>query len=128
MSACSDRHFNTLLNLLNDNGTPSFHDYSKSTAAPPHTVLDLGCGDGTWAIQAANYWKNAQVTGIDIVDLVDRNQPLPPNLIWKKGNLFVAPLIFLQIFFSDFFLWFTIVWNMIFRFHQNRSIWCDYPI
>ena len=86
----SDRHFNALLNLLNDNGTPTFYDYNKSVAGcPPQTVLDLGCGEGVWAIQAANHWKNTQITGLDIVNLVDRHQVLPPNVSFKKGNLYV---------------------------------------
>ena len=86
----SDRYFYTLLNLLNDNGSPSFFDYNKAQNTPlPRAVLDLGCGDATWAIQAANFWRNAEVTGFDIVDLLDRSQTLPPNLFLKKGNLFV---------------------------------------
>ncbi|KAJ7067032.1 hypothetical protein C8F01DRAFT_1120047 [Mycena amicta] len=33
---------------------------------PPQVILDLGCGGGHWAIQAAKQWPDAQVVGFDL--------------------------------------------------------------
>ncbi|OCH90906.1 hypothetical protein OBBRIDRAFT_834627 [Obba rivulosa] len=40
---------------------------------PPQRVLDLGCGSGSWLLEAARMWKNTHFTGLDIV-------PLHPDL------------------------------------------------
>ena len=38
---------------------------------PPATVLDLGCGQGHWILDAAVAWKGygTRVTGVDMVDV-----------------------------------------------------------
>ncbi|KAJ7707607.1 hypothetical protein B0H17DRAFT_1033226 [Mycena rosella] len=36
---------------------------------PPRVVLDLGCGGGYWAIEAAKQWPNAQIVGFDLKEL-----------------------------------------------------------
>jgi ubiquinone/menaquinone biosynthesis C-methylase UbiE len=75
-----------LLKRLNENGTPTFHDYG---AEPPMHVLDLGCGQGTWVIEAATAWQYAgtTVTGFDLVDLVGKSAKVPENVSWRRGNL-----------------------------------------
>ncbi|EEB95080.1 hypothetical protein MPER_06008 [Moniliophthora perniciosa FA553] len=59
----NDRHFNILLRRINPNGSPSFYDYAGNKERPPTSVLDLACGQGHWALQAATQWPNAQVVG-----------------------------------------------------------------
>ncbi|KAF4577322.1 hypothetical protein EYR40_009319 [Pleurotus pulmonarius] len=40
---------------------------------PPTRVLDLGCGTGSWILDAARKWRNCHFVGLDVV-------PLHPNL------------------------------------------------
>lgn len=71
-----------LLKRLNDTGGPSFHDYGYLA---PQTVLDLGCGQGIWAVEAAMAWPLAKVVGFDLVE-VEKDSEAPDNLTWKRGN------------------------------------------
>ncbi|KAJ7455356.1 hypothetical protein B0H11DRAFT_2067763 [Mycena galericulata] len=36
---------------------------------PPKVILDLGCGGGYWAMEAAKQWPNAQIIGFDLKDI-----------------------------------------------------------
>ncbi|KAJ7158655.1 hypothetical protein C8R46DRAFT_396374 [Mycena filopes] len=78
---------------------------------PPKVVLDLGCGGGYWAMEAAKLWPDAQVIGFDLKDiqpellqldasfmrcledLGEASRPLPlanelaSRLRWQHGNL-----------------------------------------
>ncbi|KAJ7274314.1 S-adenosyl-L-methionine-dependent methyltransferase [Mycena haematopus] len=36
---------------------------------PPQFILDLGCGSGYWAMEAAKQWPNAQIVGFDLKDI-----------------------------------------------------------
>ncbi|KAJ7773356.1 hypothetical protein B0H16DRAFT_1512087 [Mycena metata] len=78
---------------------------------PPKLVLDLGCGGGYWAMEAAKQWPNTQVIGFDLKNiqpellqldasfmrtLEDAGEPLRPLPIanelaarvrWVHGNL-----------------------------------------
>jgi 2-polyprenyl-3-methyl-5-hydroxy-6-metoxy-1,4-benzoquinol methylase len=40
----------------------AFHQLKK----PPHSILDVGCGGGHFAIQLARHYPNAEVVGLDI--------------------------------------------------------------
>ncbi|KAF8590187.1 S-adenosyl-L-methionine-dependent methyltransferase [Ramaria rubella] len=51
----------------------------------PKRILEMGCGTGAWAIQAAQAFPNAEVVAVDIAPLPDR--PLPPNLKFHTLNL-----------------------------------------
>ncbi|KAJ3483968.1 hypothetical protein NLJ89_g12019 [Agrocybe chaxingu] len=64
----NDRHTGELLTRLNPMGSPTFHNYGNS---PPTSVLDLGCGQGHWVIDAAIAWRGygTKVTGYDMVDI-----------------------------------------------------------
>ncbi len=66
----SDLHTYELLRRLCPNGSPTFHQYRDD---PPLQILDLGCGEGFWAAEAAMKWgqAGAQVTAFDILDLGD---------------------------------------------------------
>ncbi|KAI4518717.1 hypothetical protein K525DRAFT_250178 [Schizophyllum commune Loenen D] len=62
---------------------------------PPSTVLDLGCGGGLWALEAAKQWPNSTVIGFDIKDIQPRlNKYIDPRqenfwqrVTWVHGNL-----------------------------------------
>ncbi|KAI8978791.1 hypothetical protein BD414DRAFT_538707 [Trametes punicea] len=51
----------------------------------PARVLDLGCGTGTWILDAAREWKNSHFVGLDIV-------PLHPDLV-QVGSFDLASRI-----------------------------------
>ncbi|KIJ43559.1 hypothetical protein M422DRAFT_253139 [Sphaerobolus stellatus SS14] len=51
----------------------------------PKRILEVGCGSGTWAIQAANTYPDAEVLAIDISSLPPR--PLPKNMSFRKMNV-----------------------------------------
>ncbi|KAG1905449.1 uncharacterized protein F5891DRAFT_1009359 [Suillus fuscotomentosus] len=65
----------------------TLHDFD----GPPSTILDLGCGRGLWAIEAAKQWQGSIVVGFDI----ERMQPgfnvleksVSRRLRWVQGNL-----------------------------------------
>ncbi|KAF9021605.1 hypothetical protein BDZ89DRAFT_231412 [Hymenopellis radicata] len=63
-----DRLTTSLLRRLNSCDSPSFHHYGTN---PPVSVLDLGCGQGDWVLDAAATWKGygTRVTGFDMVDI-----------------------------------------------------------
>lgn len=46
-------------------------------AEEPHRILDLGCGSGIWAIDMADKFPSAQVTGVDLAAV--QPQWVPPN-------------------------------------------------
>ncbi|KAF7312408.1 Methyltransf-25 domain-containing protein [Mycena indigotica] len=39
---------------------------------PPQVILDLGCGGGNWAIEAARQWPDAHVIGFDLFETQPR--------------------------------------------------------
>ncbi|THH10979.1 hypothetical protein EW145_g953 [Phellinidium pouzarii] len=90
----NDRYFNILLRRLNANGTPSFHTYTS----PPKNVLDLGCGQGTWAQEAGNAWSEAgtKIVGFDLIDLVSETAKSLPNVTWSNGNFIAYHLPFMS--------------------------------
>ncbi|KDQ31251.1 hypothetical protein PLEOSDRAFT_1082375 [Pleurotus ostreatus PC15] len=90
VSIDNDRHTEQLLNRLNPSGAPTFYQYGKK---PPTTVLDLGCGQGTWVCQAADAWKHSGtiVTGLDLVDVVTEEHE---NAKFVRGNFVKYPLPF----------------------------------
>ncbi|KAH7884447.1 hypothetical protein F5I97DRAFT_1937885 [Phlebopus sp. FC_14] len=65
----------------------TLHDFD----GPPATVLDLGCGRGLWAIEAARVWQGSVVVGFDVekvqpkFHLLDRG--IARRLKWVHGNL-----------------------------------------
>lgn len=58
---------------------------------PPSTILDLGCGRGLWAIEAAKQWQGSTVVGFDIERTQPRSDVLEKSvsrrLRWVQGNL-----------------------------------------
>ncbi|RXW24565.1 hypothetical protein EST38_g1268 [Candolleomyces aberdarensis] len=78
----NDHYSELLLERLNP-GSPSFWDYGKK---PPLTVLDLGCGQGHWALYAASVWKNSQITGFDLMDICLPAFSTTENVNFIRGN------------------------------------------
>lgn len=87
----NDRQTEMLLRHLNPNGGPSFHDYGKRH---PQTVLDLGCGEGHWALHAASTWKHSRIVGFDLVDITLDDFDTRSNLEFVQGNFLKRKLPF----------------------------------
>ncbi|EDR00407.1 uncharacterized protein LACBIDRAFT_334168 [Laccaria bicolor S238N-H82] len=70
-----DRWTGELLRRLNTTDSPTFYDYGSS---PPRQVLDLGCGQGHWVVEAAIKWSRygTKVIGYDKVDISKALLPL----------------------------------------------------
>ncbi|KAF8884080.1 hypothetical protein CPB84DRAFT_1789576 [Gymnopilus junonius] len=64
----SDLYTTKLLAKLNPTSNPTFYNYGN---IPPMSVLDLGCGQGNWMIDAAVAWKGygTKIIGYDMVDI-----------------------------------------------------------
>ncbi|TFK20707.1 S-adenosyl-L-methionine-dependent methyltransferase [Coprinopsis marcescibilis] len=60
---------------------------------PPKVVLDLGCGGGYWALEAAKQWTSSTIIGYDITDVQPKLHDLPHHrhladrVKWVHGNL-----------------------------------------
>lgn len=65
----------------------TLHDFD----GPPSMILDLGCGRGLWAIEAAKQWQGSTVVGFDIESTQPRSNVLEKSvsrrLKWVQGNL-----------------------------------------
>ncbi|KAK7058419.1 hypothetical protein VNI00_002053 [Paramarasmius palmivorus] len=77
-------------------GSVSFLNPSETEV--PHRCLDLGCGTGTWVIDAAKEWPECEFVGFDLV-----NVQIPLNLVersaanriqWLRGNFLTTKLPF----------------------------------
>ena len=88
----SDRYTDDLLQRINPTGTPAF----KFSSRAPTLVLDLGCGQGRWVLEAATYWREfgTKVVGFDLVDIsteyVERKRNVPENVQFVRGNLYAS--------------------------------------
>lgn len=54
-----DIHHQLILRILNE-------ELHKAPVENPRSVLDVGTGTGAWAIDMADKWPKAKVTGIDL--------------------------------------------------------------
>ncbi|KAF9015733.1 hypothetical protein BDQ17DRAFT_1341558 [Cyathus striatus] len=87
----NDHYAYILLHRLNPNGSPSFYNYGN---APPKSALDLGCGPGYWAVDAAIIWKGCNVTAFDLVDVTLPELHALENITFVRGNFLQGPLPF----------------------------------
>ncbi|KAF8993457.1 hypothetical protein BDQ17DRAFT_139486 [Cyathus striatus] len=87
----NDRQTGELLRRINPKNSPTYHDYGNF---PPSRVLDLGCGQGHWVLDAAITWKGygTRVTGMDMVDIAKTLRPwavkhgVADNIRFIRGN------------------------------------------
>ncbi|KAJ3857257.1 hypothetical protein EV368DRAFT_30559 [Lentinula lateritia] len=89
VSLSADRYTHMLLRRLNPNGTPSFYDYVKNKKPIPSSILDLGCGEGHWIIDAHSSWPEARIVGFDLVDVILPEVRHNERLHFVRGNLCV---------------------------------------
>ncbi|TRM66078.1 hypothetical protein BD626DRAFT_196556 [Schizophyllum amplum] len=80
-------------------GSVSFVNYdSEDYDAHPQRVLDLGCGTGTWVVDAAREWPEAELVGFDLAAIQVPLQLLEPSLAsritWTHGNFLTTKLPF----------------------------------
>ncbi|KAF8071832.1 hypothetical protein FPV67DRAFT_1577947 [Lyophyllum atratum] len=62
---------------------------------PPAVVLDLGCGSGYWAIEAAKEWNSSTIVGYDVRDIqpnlfakgMEPHKEIAHRVKWVHGNL-----------------------------------------
>ncbi|KAJ3890435.1 S-adenosyl-L-methionine-dependent methyltransferase [Lentinula edodes] len=94
VSLSADRYTHLLLRRLNPNGTPSFYDYVKNKKPIPSSILDLGCGEGHWIIDAHASWPEARIVGFDLVDVILPEVRNNERLHFVRGNFIRYPLPF----------------------------------
>ena len=51
------------------------------------TILDIGCGPGSWTRDVASRFPNAHVVGLDIDPPTADTASFPPNVSFVKGNV-----------------------------------------
>ncbi|KII93159.1 hypothetical protein PLICRDRAFT_99692 [Plicaturopsis crispa FD-325 SS-3] len=95
-----DRHVLELQNLDRAvfqylKGSVSFVDFKDGV---PERSLDLGCGSGAWAIDAAKEWPDCHFVGIDLVNVQLPTYMLPESIAkrisWVHGNFLTTKLPF----------------------------------
>lgn len=60
----------------------------------PASVLDVGCGTGKLLRQAATYWPQAHLIGIDPANgMIETAKHLTPNAIFSPGTAEALPLL-----------------------------------
>ncbi|KAI9570267.1 hypothetical protein HD554DRAFT_2085025 [Boletus coccyginus] len=68
------------------------------TDGPPQRSLDLGCGGGTWVLEAAKEWPDCYFVGFDLVDVQVPLSLLEPKIAsrinWVHGNFLTTKLPF----------------------------------
>lgn len=64
----------------------------------PKRSLDLGCGGGTWILDAAKEWPDCEFVGFDLVDVQVPTSLLEPDVAnrisWVHGNFLTTKLPF----------------------------------
>ncbi|KAL1738518.1 hypothetical protein HDZ31DRAFT_69910, partial [Schizophyllum fasciatum] len=80
-------------------GSVTFVNYDRNDPdSLPRRVLDLGCGTGTWVVDAAREWPQADFVGFDLAAIQVPLQFLDPSLAsritWTHGNFLTTKLPF----------------------------------
>lgn len=100
---CYDRHVLELESLDNRfvkhlrGGSVSLVNFSDKEPLPERS-LDLGCGTGTWVVDAAKEWPKCEFVGFDLVNIQISLKLLDPSLAeritWVHGNFLTTKLPF----------------------------------
>ncbi|CAK5264502.1 unnamed protein product [Mycena citricolor] len=92
-----------------NNGSCTFVDFSDASiwdtsdggAQHPERSLDLGCGTGSWIIDAAKEWPECEFVGFDLVDvqiplqlLSSEYESIAERITWVHGNFLTNKLPF----------------------------------
>ncbi|KAI5835965.1 hypothetical protein K523DRAFT_343927 [Schizophyllum commune Tattone D] len=80
-------------------GSVTFVNYDRDDPdSLPRRVLDLGCGTGTWVVDAAREWPQAEFVGFDLaaiqVPLQFMDSSLASRITWTHGNFLTTKLPF----------------------------------
>ncbi|OJA12095.1 hypothetical protein AZE42_03447 [Rhizopogon vesiculosus] len=85
-----------LLTRQMSGGSLTWHVFPPSWNVPVQgvlkKVLDIGCGNGAWVIEAAKCWKGCEVVGLDVVSLhpnlarVSRDKDVARRVSWVQAN------------------------------------------
>ncbi|KAF7784174.1 hypothetical protein Agabi119p4_339 [Agaricus bisporus var. burnettii] len=78
----NEMYTNSLLRRL-ASSAPTF---STSMDKQPSNVLDLGCGQGYWLLDASYHWPYAKFAGFDLVDVMLPEVRERPNIRLVQGN------------------------------------------
>ncbi|KIY67197.1 hypothetical protein CYLTODRAFT_376545 [Cylindrobasidium torrendii FP15055 ss-10] len=86
---------NSFIKYLRD-GSVSF--LNVDAGGPPEYVLDLGCGMGTWVLEAAQQWKDTSFVGFDLVNVQVPtkylDESIQSRISWVYGNFLTTRLPF----------------------------------
>ncbi|KAF8205526.1 S-adenosyl-L-methionine-dependent methyltransferase [Mycena galopus ATCC 62051] len=70
---------------------PELHDTINAQmavrAGPPPTVLDVGCGSGSWAMEMANLHPRTEILGVDLAVDSSLQVEAPPNVYFKQLDI-----------------------------------------
>ncbi|KAF8335773.1 uncharacterized protein EI90DRAFT_3152798, partial [Cantharellus anzutake] len=99
---------------------PTFHDFDKE----PGSVLDIGCGDGSWIESTAKVWKTTRFFGIDLVNIQPKEMD-GVDVEWRHANVldglpFYEDGQFDYVRMSNFFH--CVPCNEVRYVHRNQSI------
>jgi SAM-dependent methyltransferase len=76
----------------------SFVDFSQWEEGAPVRSLDLGCGTGTWVLEAAREWPGCEFVGFDLVNVQPPRHLLENSVAkrieWIHGNFLTNKLPF----------------------------------
>ncbi|KAK0208757.1 hypothetical protein DFS33DRAFT_1253760 [Desarmillaria ectypa] len=100
---CYDRHILELESLDNRfvkhlrGGSVSLVNFGDEEP-PPERSLDLGCGTGTWVLDAAKEWPKCEFVGFDLVNiqipLKLLESSIAARITWAHGNFLTTKLPF----------------------------------
>ncbi|PVG02836.1 hypothetical protein CPB86DRAFT_870203 [Serendipita vermifera] len=85
-SAAIDHDISTHLFFQSLSRSLTWHEFES----PPRNILDLGCGNGVWVLDAAQAWPESHFVGLDLVPLQPKLSLVAPKLHdriqWVNSN------------------------------------------
>jgi len=68
-------------------------DHVHVDAFEPNAILDIGCGEGQWAMEVADIYQDSVVVGVDVA-LIQEQKSVPQNCEFYIGNMLDKDLQF----------------------------------